>query len=176
MRYGLEGIYLTITKLVIIVAVALLLGILKEVIITLILFNVIRYTGFGFHAEKSVQCLFISLFQFVILPYILINVVIPKNIVFIICIICVVSYFFFAPADTIKRPLPNMKKRKIRKWSTVFIGIIYSILLFIFSDTFIAPLFLSALIVEAIVINPLLYMAFGQPYNNYKTYVQALNI
>lgn len=69
-----------------------------------------------------------------------------------------------------------MKKRKIRKWSTVFIGIIYSILLFIFSDTFIAPLFLSALIVEAIVINPLLYMAFGQPYNNYKTYVQALNI
>ena len=176
LRYGLEGIYLTITKLVIIVAVALLLGILKEVIITLILFNVIRYTGFGFHAEKSVQCLFISLFQFVILPYILINVVIPKNIVFIICIICVVSYFFFAQADTIKRPLPNMKKRKIRKWSTVFIGIIYSILLFIFSDTFIAPLFLSALIVEAIVINPLLYMAFGQPYNNYKTYVQALNI
>ncbi|MGN1355498.1 MAG: accessory gene regulator B family protein [Bacilli bacterium] len=176
LRYGLEGIYLTITKLVIIVAVALLLGILKEVIITLILFNVIRYTGFGFHAEKSVQCLFISLFQFVILPYILINVVIPKNIVFIICIICVVSYFFFAPADTIKRPLPNMKKRKIRKWFTIFIGIIYSILLFIFSDTFIAPLFLSALIVEAIVINPLIYMAFGQPYNNYKTYVQALNI
>ena len=118
----------------------------------------------------------ISLFQFIILPYILINVVIPKNIVFIICIICVVSYFFFAPADTIKRPLPNMKKRKIRKCFTVFIGIIYSILLFIFSDTFIAPLFLSALIVEAIVINPLIYMAFGQPYNNYKTYVQALNI
>ena len=69
LRYGLEGIYLTITKLVIIVAVALLLGILKEVIITLILFNVIRYTGFGFHAEKSVQCLFISLFQFIILPF-----------------------------------------------------------------------------------------------------------
>ncbi len=173
LRYGLEGIYLTITKLVIILVVALLLGILKEVIITLILFNTIRYTGFGFHAEKSIQCLFISLFQFVILPYILINVVIPKNIVFIICIICVVSYFFFAPADTVKRPLPNMKKRKIRKWSTVFLGIIYSVLLFIFLDTFIAPLILSALIVEAITINPLLYMAFGQPYNNYKTYVQA---
>lgn len=176
LRYGLEGIYLTITKLVVIVVVALLLGILKEVIITLILFNTIRYTGFGFHAEKSIQCLFISLFQFVILPYILINVVIPKNIIFIICIICIVSYLFFAPADTIKRPLPNMKKRKIRKWSTVFIGIIYLVLLFIFSDTFIAPLILSALIVEAIIINPLLYMAFGQPYNNYKTYVQALNI
>jgi accessory gene regulator protein AgrB len=69
-----------------------------------------------------------------------------------------------------------MKKRKIRKWSTVFIGIVYSVLLFIFSDTFIAPLILSALIVETIIINPLLYMAFGQPYNNYKTYVQALNI
>ncbi len=176
LRYGLEGIYLTITKLVAIAIVASVLGILKEVIITLLLFNAIRYTGFGFHAEKSIQCLFISLFQFVILPYILINIVIPKNIIFVICIICIVSYFFFAPADTIKRPLPNMRKRKIRKWSTVFIGIIYSIFLFIFSDTFVAPLILSALLVEAIIINPLLYMVFGQPYNNYKTYVQALNM
>lgn len=176
LRYGLEGIYLTITKLVAIAIVASALGILKEVIITLLLFNAIRYTGFGFHAEKSIQCLFISLFQFVILPYILINIVIPKSIIFVICIICIVSYFFFAPADTIKRPLPNMRKRKIRKWSTVFIGIIYSIFLFIFSDTFVAPLILSALLVEAIIINPLLYMVFGQPYNNYKTYVQALNM
>lgn len=176
LRYGLEGIYLTITKLVAIAIVASVLGILKEVIITLLLFNAIRYTGFGFHAEKSIQCLFISLFQFVILPYILINIVIPKSIIFVICIICIVSYFFFAPADTIKRPLPNMRKRKIRKWSTVFIGIIYSIFLFIFSDTFVAPLILSALLVEAIIINPLLYMVFGQPYNNYKTYVQALNM
>lgn len=173
LRYGLEGIYLTVQKLVVIAVVSLILGIFKDVLITLILFNIIRFTGFGFHAEKSIQCLFISLFQFVILPYILTHIFIPKFAYLIICFICIVSYILFAPADTVKRPLPNMKKRMIRKWSTVLIGIIYTTLIVIFFDTFIAPLLLSALIIEAIVINPLTYKAFKQPYNNYKNFTKA---
>lgn len=176
LRYGLEGIYLTVTKLIIIAIVSLILGILKEVIITLLLFNALRFTGFGFHAEKSIQCLLLSLFQFVIIPYIMLNISISKNFAVIICIFCILSYSLFAPADTIKRPLPNVKKRKIRKWSTVIIGISYSILLLMFFDSFLSTLFLSSLIVEAIVINPLIYIVFKQPYNNYKTYISALNM
>lgn len=57
LRYGLEGLYLTITKLIVILLLALILGILKEVIYIIIIFNIIRYFGFGFHAEKSYQCL-----------------------------------------------------------------------------------------------------------------------
>ena len=173
LRYGLEGIYLTVQKLVVIATISVILGIFKEVLITLILFNVIRFTGFGFHAEKSIQCLFISLFQFVVLPYILIQIFIPKIVCLAICFICIVSYILFAPADTVKRPLPNMKKRKIRKWSTVLIGIIYTSLIIIFFNTFITPLLLSTLIIEAIVINPLTYMVFKQPYNNYKNFTKA---
>ncbi len=176
LRYGLEGIYLTVTKLIIIAIVSLVLGILKEVIITLLLFNLLRFTGFGFHAEKSIQCLFLSLVQFVFIPYALLNISISKSFAVIICILCILNYLLFAPADTINRPLPNVKKRKIRKWSTVIIGISYSILLLVFSDSFLCPLFLSSLIVEAIVINPLIYIVFKQPYNNYKTYVSALNM
>lgn len=172
LRYGLEGIYLTIEKLVVIITVSLLLGILKEVVITLVLFNIIRFTGFGFHAEKSIQCLFISLFQFVFVPYLLINLYISKSIMLIICGICIISYMLFAPADTVKRPLPNKRKRIIRKWATVSIGIIYTLIIMFF-NSFLTPLLLSSLVVEAIVINPLLYMVFHQPYNNYKTYVQA---
>ncbi len=172
LRYGLEGIYLTIEKLVVIVAVSLLLGILKEVVITLVLFNIIRFTGFGFHAEKSIQCLFISLFQFVFVPYIFISLHISKYVMLAICGICIISYILFAPADTIKRPLPNKRKRTIRKWATVLTGIIYTLIIAFF-NSFLTPLLLSSLIVEAIVINPLLYMAFNQPYNNYRNYVQA---
>lgn len=173
LRYGLEGIYLTIQKMIVIIIISLILGILKDVLITLILFNIIRFTGFGFHAEKSIQCLFISLFQFVLVPYFLINIAIPKTITLIICGICIISYILFAPADTVKRPLPNKRKRMIRKISTTIIGIVYTSLIIIFFNSFITPLLLSALIVEAILINPLIYMAFGQPYNNYKTFIKA---
>ncbi len=171
--YGLEGIYLTLSKTVIIFLLAIILGIGKEVLITLVLFNLIRFTGFGFHAEKSYQCLIISIFNFILIPFFLIHVYIGKEITFILSILCVFTYLLFAPADTLKRPLPNKKKRTIRKIGTIMIGTIYTVFILVFPKSFMAPLFLSALIIESLIINPLTYKLFKQPYNNYKNYIPA---
>ena len=46
-KYGLEGLYLTITKMVLLTILALLLNMFKEFILVVVFFNVIRYTGFG---------------------------------------------------------------------------------------------------------------------------------
>ena len=62
LRYGLEGIYLTLTKTIIIILLSLIFKIFFEVITIIILFNIIRYFGFGFHAEKSWQCLLMSIY------------------------------------------------------------------------------------------------------------------
>lgn len=170
LEYGLEGIYLTITKLVIISVCALLLGITKQFIALLILFNIIRFTGFGFHAEKSYQCLLCSMTFFILIPLFFIEFDLSKNIYAIIDSICIVSYLLFAPADTIKRPLPNKRKRIIRKTITVIVGLIYSALNIVFFEHWVSSVLISALVIQAIIINPLLYMLFGQPYNNYKNY------
>ena len=45
MKYGLEGLYLTITKLIFILLLALILGIFKETILLLLIFNGIRFTS-----------------------------------------------------------------------------------------------------------------------------------
>ncbi len=173
LQYGIEGLYLTITKLFIIFIVAFLFGIFKEVLAVVVFFNIIRFTGFGFHAEKSYQCLILSLLYFVVLPMLFININLSNFWIFLICLICIFSYLLFAPADTVKRPLPNKKKRIIRKFSTVLIGIIYTSFILVFSHSFFAPLLLSALVIQAIVIQPAIYLLFGQPYNNYKNYVKA---
>ncbi len=165
-RYGLEGIYLTITKMIIIIGVAFLLGMLKEVTIILVLFNIIRYTGFGFHANTSMECLILSIACFVLIPIVFLKVNISTNAIIFISILCIISYILFAPADTVKRPLRNKKKRLIRKISTIIIGLIYIGLMFLIPSW--RLLFLTALVILAITINPLLYKAFGQPYNNYK--------
>lgn len=170
LEYGLEGIYLTITKLVIISVAAVLLGITKQFIALLILFNIIRFTGFGFHAEKSYQCLLCSMTFFILIPLFFIEFDLSKNIYAIIDSICIVSYLLFAPADTIKRPLPNKRKRIIRKTITVIVGLIYSALNIVFFEHWVSSVLISALVIQAIIINPLLYMLFGQPYNNYKNY------
>lgn len=166
--YGLEGIYLTITKLVILLILAIVLDMFKEFVIVTVLFNIIRYTGFGFHAEKSYQCLIFSIFNFIAIPYLLLHIYLPNFIVYVICAICVTHYLLFAPADTKKRPLSNKRKRIIRKVLTVTIGIIYTLAIVLLHQEYWTAIILSALIVQTIIVSPLTYALFGQPYNNYK--------
>lgn len=168
LRYGLEGIYLTVTKLVVLLLLAIILDIVKEFVLVILLFNVIRYTGFGFHAGKSYQCLLFSTFSFIVIPYFLLNINISISVIYIICSICVIHYLLFAPADTKKRPLPNKRKRIIRKIVTVLIGCIYTLAIILLNSNYWTSIILSAMIIQAIVVSPLTYKLFGEPYNNYK--------
>lgn len=168
LRYGLEGIYLTITKLVIIILLAILLHIEKEVILMMVLFNIIRFTGFGVHAGDSKTCLITSTLFFIFIPLFFLNVSLPIYGKGIICALCILSYIVYAPADTVKRPLKNEKKRKIRKIVTVLIGFAYTIGIFIIPTDMIANLLLASLVVQSIVILPITYRLLGQPYCNWK--------
>ena len=55
-RYGLEGIYLSLTKTLVILLFTLILGIFKEAVTVLLFFNFIRFFAFGLHAKESWQC------------------------------------------------------------------------------------------------------------------------
>ena len=171
-KYGLEGLYLTITKMVLLTILALLLNMFKEFILVVVFFNVIRYTGFGFHAEKSYQCLLFSTFNFIAIPFLLLHIQLSNFFVYTICAICIFHYLLFAPADTKKRPLSNKRKRIIRKIITVMIGFIYTLMIILLNNTYWTSIILSAMIIQAIIISPLIYRLFNQPYNSYK----ALNI
>lgn len=168
LKYGLEGIYLTYTKMIIILALAIILNMLKEVIAILIFFNVIRYFGFGVHAKKSSECLFSSILCFILLPYILLNVNITKEAMIIISIISMIDLSLFAPADTIKRPFKNKKKRRIRKLLTIFVGFIYISIAMLIKNDILSKVLIISIIIEAIMVNPITYKLLNQPFNNYK--------
>ena len=166
--YGLEGLYLTVTKLIVIIVLSLLLNMFREVVGILILFNFIRYFGFGIHAKKSSECLISSLLCFIVIPYCLLNINLSREIIIIIGIVCTTVFIIYAPADTVKRPLKNPKKRMIRKIMTTLIGIVYIILSLMISNSTISTLFIASVIIEAVMINPITYKILRQPYNNYK--------
>lgn len=168
LRYGLEGIYLTLTKTIIILLVSLILNIFLETLICILLFNIIRYFAFGFHAEKSFHCLLLSLFNFVAIPYVFLKVNNSLVLNIIISLLCLVCILIFAPADTVKRPLKDKKKRIKRKILTFLVGCLYTLLIVFLKNSFISDILISTLIVTVIVINPITYKIFGQPYNNYK--------
>ncbi len=167
LKYGLEGIYLTITKMIIIIALAIILGILKEVFYILILFNFLRYFGFGIHARKSSECLISSIICFIVLPYILLNINITNFSILMIGIVCIINFLLFAPADTIKRPLKNKKKRIFRKIATILLAAIYIVIALYIKNKSLASIFIISVIIEAIMVNPIMYKLLKQPFNNY---------
>ena len=67
-EYGLTSVYLTISKIIIISLIAFYLGIIKEMLIYMLFFNIIRTTAFGLHATKSWICLLSSTIIFIGIP------------------------------------------------------------------------------------------------------------
>lgn len=169
-RYGLEGIYLTITKAIIIFSIALILGILKELLIFLLFFNIIRFTAFGIHAKNSIICLIYSSIIFLTLPIISKYLFINKVIKIVLFITITILIGLYAPSDTEKRPIISSKRRKVYKISSIIISITYLIISLTTKNNFISNSLLLSLLLESIMINPLTYKIYKQPYNNYKTY------
>lgn len=174
-RYGLEGIYLSITKLVVISIVSIILNLFNEMLIMLICFNVLRMTGFGIHAKKSIDCWISSTIMFIGFPYISKLLTIPLPIHVVMSFVLFILILLYAPADTYKRPLIKKKKRIIYKIVTSINTIILLIISF-FTNSVITNLILFGILTEVILVNPLTYKIFKLPYNNYKNYGLNRNV
>lgn len=170
-KYGLESIYILITKLVIILLVAFLLGLLKQTIIFLLFYNLVRLTSFGLHATKSWICLISSLLIFIILPYICTILIIPTNYKLIMGIIGLFFMFKNAPADTYKRPIINEKRRLVYKILSCIITVVMTCISLFIKDQFLASSILISIILQCFMISPTVYKIFKLPYNNYKQYI-----
>ena len=175
-KYGLEGLYLTISKLIIILFLACLLNILKEVIIFLLIYNVIRTTSFGLHATKSWICLLSSTIIFIGFPIICKYLYFDNYLKVILGLILILFIYKNAPADTHKRPIVNQKRRMFFKYSSTFIAIIFIFCSILINDNFISNCFIFSLFVQSFMIAPSVYKLFNLPYNNYLTYLANNNI
>ena len=169
-QYGLESIYVALSKVIVILLISAILGLFKYSILLLLLFNILRIVAFGLHASKSIYCWISSTIAFIFIPYICVNHKFSLWFFIVISIISFISFVLYAPADTIKRPLINSNKRKIYKTLSILFAAIYIILIFTIDNTLIKNMLTFALIIETILILPITYKIFKLPYNNYKNY------
>lgn len=170
-KYGLEALYLQISKLVIIAIIACLLNIFKELVILLLIYNIIRATSFGLHATKSWICLVSSTLIFIGSTLLAQYLVVPIHIKSIINAVVICFIFKNAPADTKKKPIINPKRRMFYKYSSTFIAIIFAFLSILLKNNFLSNCFMISMLVQSFMISPAVYKLFGLPYNNYLNYM-----
>ena len=170
-KYGLETVYLTIIKTIVFILIAILLNTIKGLLLFMFFYGIIRLTGFGVHAKKSLHCWISSIVIFVIIPILIKYVILNNYILYVGSIISIILLSIYAPADTPKRPLINKRKRNIYKISTIIISIIYFITIIMMKNNYIFTntLFYS-LLLESFLVTPFIYKIFGVSYKNYKTY------
>ncbi len=170
-KYGLESIYILITKTIIILLVSYLLGLLKQTVIFLVCYNFIRIPSFGLHATKSWICLVSSLLIFIILPFICTVITIPTYLKVIIGLIGLAFIIKNAPADTYKRPIISKKRRMFFKICSSIVTITMILFSLFIEDQFLANSLLFSIILQCFMISPTVYKFFKLPYNNYKRYI-----
>ena len=170
-KYGLEAIYILITKSIVILSCAFILGIFKEVVIFTLSYSIIRAFSFGLHATKSWICLVSSLISFITIPFLCKFVYLDIYGRSIIGILNIIFIFKNSPADTYKKPIVNKKRREIYKLLSTSISIIMTFISIIINYSFISNCLLFALILQNLMISPTIYRLFKLPYNNYKNYL-----
>lgn len=169
-RYGLESIYILITKTIFIFSVAILLNIFKEVLIFTLFYNLIRTTSFGLHATKSWICTVASTLIFITIPYLCLIYEINIYIRAFIGIIAIILIFKNAPADTYKRPIVSKKRRDKFKFISTIISILMVMTSLFIENTFIHNALILSLTVQCFMVSPTIYKIFNLPFDNYKTY------
>lgn len=174
-KYGLETVYLTIIKTIVFILLAILLKTIKGLLLFMLFYGIIRLTGFGVHAKKSIHCWISSILIFLIIPILIKYITINNYILYIISLISITILAIYAPADTPKRPLINKKKRIIYKILTILISIGYLITITIIEDKLIINSLFYSLLLECFLVTPLIYKLFGVSYKNYKNYKRKEN-
>lgn len=170
-RYGLEGFYLTLTKMVVIIPLAFLLGVGKELILMLIFYNLLRENAGGLHATKSWMCWLSSSIIFLFFPLLSKRIVFTLTWKVILGIIGIILIFIYAPADTIKAPIIKKKNRDKKKIKATLMTIIFVFISTFIQHEVISNLILFGIYTEVILILPITYKVFHLSYNNYKNYV-----
>ena len=169
-RYGLEAIYLSLSKTIVILLITLILGIFKESVIVLLFFNFLRMFAFGIHAKESWQCWISSSIMFIGIPYLCIYTELSNIYYYIMIGFSVLNFLLYAPADTVKRPLIKKHRRIKFKVLTLIVSLIDIILFFNTNDVFIKNVIVYTMLLEVVLIHPLTYRVFKLPYKNYERY------
>ena len=169
-KYGLELLYISITKMFVIFLVSTIFGLIKETLLVVLFSNGLRIFAYGIHAKKSWHCHVSSILVFIALPFIFKSIEFQFWQKLVISIMCFIDYALFAPADTHKRPLINKNHRRKLKIKSLIVCTIYILVIFISNNVLINNMIILSMIAECFAINPIIYKICDMPYDNYKTY------
>lgn len=172
-EYIYLGVYLIsslITKSCLLLVTSIILSLTEKVFIMAVIFLLIRFFSSGLHMKSSISCTITSLVFYLGGSFIADRISLSNEICLVFLLILGSIIVRYSPADTEKRPILGVDKRKslqIKSGIAVVTIIIINILLgsnIVFKLTTVVYLF------QMISVIPITYRIMNENYNNYLNY------
>ena len=174
-NYGIHLVIGEIPKTFIFIAIAALLGVLKEFFITILVVFPYRAFSGGFHLKTHFGCIFGTSLMYCGIPYIskfqLFNNDIKYILIFLVWIFGIVMCKLYAPADTENVPILRKKDRKIKQllsYITLTITLIIGVLV---NNHVVSNIIIFGMFIQSITITKIAYRLTNNKYG-YEVYLQ----
>ena len=175
-NYGIQIIFGEIPKIFIMLAVALVLGIFKETLITFLVLIPYRGASGGFHAKTHIGCILTTCIMYCGVAFLSKYIVLTETIKYItigiVWIFGIIMIRLYAPADTEDVPilaLKDRKKKRIVSYISFTIGLLLAVII---KDNIISNILLFANFVQTLTITKLAYKLSKNKYG-YEVYGDA---
>jgi len=170
MTIGVEILLINISKLVIIYALAMLLGTLWHTLVVHGAYLLLKRYSFGLHALNSTVCTVVSCMLFVVLPWLLQGVSLGNLVVLLLFPLILLSLWLYAPADTAGRPLVGKNTRVKMKRNALVCGVILMVITLLVPIGYVKFLLILGAAYQAVSILPFTYKILKRSGKNYEQY------
>lgn len=172
---GVLNVIVNFIKTSIILILAACFSIVKEVLLMILVFALLRLYAAGLHAKKSISCTLTALIAFVGGAYLTLNFPINFRGAFLICVILSLLILKYAPADTENRPIIGPQHRKKLKRNAFIIAVVILVINLILKNVTFINLTMLAMLYQVISILPITYKILKRSYRNYEEYEKEPN-
>ncbi|MFK4327940.1 accessory gene regulator B [Bacillus sp. RC55] len=160
-NYGINVLIINLFKLFIIYAAAWFFNCFFNTLIMHAAFYSIRRHGYGFHAQKSINCTLIGISLFVIIPLLIQDIIITKGIFLFIILLDFILLNYYAPSKTKRNYIGNKEMQKKHKNKTLLANFLILILVIFIKDSNICLLITLGSFFASIFTTPLSYKILG---------------
>lgn len=169
-NYGIHLLVGEVPKTFVFIAIATLLGVLKEFFITMLVIFPYRAFSGGFHLKTHLGCIIGTSFMYCGIPlvskYIVMSSVLKYMVVIFTWIFGMIMCKLYAPADTESVPILRKKERKVKQilsYITLTITLIIGIMI---KDPIISNIIILGMLIQSMMISRLAYKLTNNQYGH----------
>lgn len=172
-EYIYLGVYLIsslITKSCLLLVTSIILSLTEKVFIMVIIFLLIRFFSSGLHMKSSISCTITSLVFYLGGSFIFDRISLSNQICLVFLLILGSIIVKYSPADTEKRPILGVGKRKALQTKSGIVVVTIIIINILLGSNIVFKLTTVVYLFQMISVIPITYRIMNENYNNYLNY------